>query len=228
MKTVLATASACAILGASAPALAQDIGLSLRNGRLFTTVVEGEPPSQQFGTSENRVFFAEFDFNSTFPNIVAIDEPGYASNDVSLIGQSVQLFLRGPTRRWNGSAFQTESTFTLATGAPDLGVLFQTLPASGVAPGVTFNVLQDLHFDWTLNSATDTIGEGIYLAELDVRGAAGQGYLNSNPYFFVFSYKALESDVASATEYVNDVLVPAPGTGVMALAGLAALRRRSR
>lgn len=231
MKHVTATAfSFAAIAALAGTALADgDIGLRLVNNQIQTVEVEGEPPSQIFGTTEERVFKAEFDWNITFPSLVAIDEPGYASNDSALLGQSVRVFLRGPTRKWTGSTFETETTFTLATGKPDLGVPFVTLPSTGTLAADAFNITDDFHFDWTLNNATDTLGQGIYLAEIELRPDAGQSFLSSKPLWIVFGYGATTSDLELAKGYVESVLVPAPGAAAgLVLAGVVLAGRRRR
>lgn len=215
---------AAVIVSPAALADGDDIQVSLVQGELRTGAVVGEPPNQNFGDVEQRVFGANLEFNAITSD-VRIDEPGYASRDPLLLGQSIQFNIRKALRRWDGSAF-VSTTSTMATGLPDLGQPFINTPATDTqVAGYSWLLSDDFHFEWLLNSATASTGQGIYLAELELT----TGPLTSRPYWIAFNYGLTEAEHDAAIDWVQQTLVPAPGTagiaGLMLLGG--ARRRRS-
>ncbi|MBY0312852.1 MAG: hypothetical protein K2W85_12345 [Phycisphaerales bacterium] len=212
------------VAGVSPAALADgdDIQVTLVQGELRTGAVVGEPPNQNFGDLEQRVFGADLDFNA-ITNDVRIDEPGYASRDPLLLGQSFQFTIRKALRQWNGSAFVSTTT-TMGTGLPDLGQPFINTPATDTpVAGYSWLLSDDFHFEWLLNGATAGTGQGIYLAELELT----TGQLTSRPFWIAFNYGLTEAEHDAAIDWVQESLVPAPGTaGILGLMILAGGRRR--
>ncbi len=223
MQRVFLTFGAAAVI-ASPAALADgdDIQVALVQGELRTGVVVGEPPNQNFGDVEQRVFGADLEFNA-ITNDVRIDEPGYASRDPLLLGQSIQFNIRKALRSWNGSSFVTTST-TMGTGLPDLGQPFINTPATDTpVAGYSWLLSDDFHFDWLLNGATSSTGQGIYLAELELVA----GSLTSRPFWIAFNYGLTEAEHDAAKDWVQENLVPTPGgAALLGFALAAGLRRR--
>lgn len=199
-----------------------DIQVTLVQGELRTGAVVGEPPNQTFSDTQQRVFGADLEFNAITGD-VRIDEPGYASRDPLLLGQSIQFTIRSALRRWDGSAF-VPTTTTMGTGLPDLGQPFINTPATNTpVNGYSWLLSDDFHFEWLLNGATAGTGQGIYLAELELTS----GTLTSRPFWIAFNYGLTEAEHDAAKDWVQETLVPAPGTaGVVALMVLVAGRRR--
>lgn len=227
--SVLRTLAAASVLGI-APSLALahdgDIGIRAVGGRIDTVLVSGEPPSQVFGTDTERVFAVELEWN-TLESAVLAEEPGYASNDASVIGHTIRPDILKSLRRWNGSEFITTST-TMKTGKLP-GFPFVTTPATDVVtPTNPFMVTDDFHFDWVLNGATETTGFGIFLVEMNLVDTSANPLLPSLPYWIVFNYGEEETDHEAAIEYVQNNLVPAPSAAALlaGLGGCAARRRR--
>lgn len=220
---VLATSTATAHEG--------DVGIRLTGGRFETVLASGEPPTQTFGTEIERVFAAELDFNMT-TNTVVIDEPGLASEATGLAGQNLGFNIRAALRRWSGTGFDS-TTSTMSVGGGDLGLGFIATPATDtLTPGHTVTVAAtpfDFHYDWRLDGATATTGNGIYLVELELTNPGGS-LLTSDPFWVVFNYGEDETEHEAAIDWTVENLVPVPSAGgVMLLAGLTgAVRRRRR
>lgn len=204
-----------------------DIGIRVSSGRLETVLASGEPPAQSFGTEVERVFAVEWAFNA-LTNDVRIDEPGLASADAALLGQSLGFNIRAAMRRWDGSGF-VPTAFTAGVGGGDLDLDFIDTPATDatvtghsiIVPQIPF----DFHYDWRLNNATETTGMGIYLVEVELTNPGGT-LLTSDPIWLVFNYGLSEEDHEAAIEHVVENLVPTPGTLALGVLGLFAARRR--
>lgn len=222
----MTTISIIAALGTASLALAHDGDIGIRTGPsgLETVLVNGEPPAQVFGTEIERVFGIEFAFNPT-TNDVRIDEPGFASNDPNVLGQTLTFRIRSAARAWNGSTF-VPTTTTLSTGLPDLGIPFVPTPATdSIVPVSNWIATDDFHFDWKLDGATSSTGNGIFLVEIDVTSPT----LGSTPPFWlVFNYGLTETEHDAAIDWTVDNLVPAPATAglLIGVGSLAARRRR--
>lgn len=229
MKSAFAVSSIALAMaiGSSALADGKDIRVMNIGGQIVTGEVEGEPPAQTFLPGEVRVFGADLAWEPTTSR-VQIDEPGYASNDSSLLGLPIQFNLRGPALKWNGAAMAATTT-TLGTGLPDLGPAFNYIntPATNIiVPGYQWNLNDDFHWEWTLNGATETTGQGIFVVEVNLFSPTG-AVQASKPYWIVFNYGLTEAEHDAAKDWVADNLVPAPGAGALLLgAGLLGLRRR--
>ena len=214
--------AAVSLLAPGALGAGNDIGLRLLNGQIRTVNSIGEPPAQTIEFGETRVFAVDLAFDP-ISSEVKIDEPGYASDDPTLLGSPVTFNIRKALRAWDGSSFVPTSQ-VMSTGSDDLALPFINTPVTDTSvTGYTFNVLADLHFDWKLNGATATTGAGIYLAELELTSSRFQ---TSRPYWLVFNYNQTEADHDAAIDWVQSTLVPAPGFAAMLPLALLALRRR--
>lgn len=228
-RSVLRTLAITSVLAVSPSiSLAHDGDIGIRNlgGRIDTVLVSGEPPSQVFGADTERVFAVELAWNALESAVLA-EEPGYASNDSTVLGRSLRPDILKSLRRWNGTEFITTST-TMKTGKLP-GFPFITTPATDtVTPTNPFIVTDDFHFDWVLNGATETTGLGIFLVEMNlVDTSPTNPLLPSESFWIVFNYGEDELDHEAAIEYVETNLVPAPSAAaVLACSALLSRRRR--
>lgn len=222
-KLFLISAGSITMVTTAAMADGDDIAVSLAFGELRTSAVVGEPPNQVFGDAEQRVFGADLEFNA-ITNDVRIEEPGYASRDPLLLGQSIRFTIRKALRQWDGTSFVPTAT-TMGTGLPDLGLPFINTPATDTpVNGYSWLLTDDFHFEWGLNGATASTGQGIYLAEL----VLSTDTLTSRPYWIAFNYGLSEAEHDTAIDWVQQTLVPAPGAAGVLAAGLVAATRRRR
>lgn len=222
-----------AALGTASSALAHDgdVGLENNAGRLATILVSGEPPSQTFLDPE-RVFGAELLF-SVDDNAVLTDEPHFATDDSSVLGLSINFTLTKSLRVWNDTLGVFEATSqTMTVGNPGLGLGNVTTPPTDslvAAATIPSFLAHNPVYLWTLDGATASTGEGVYLVE-GVFANPGGSLQSSLPVWFVFNY-GLDEDVHDrAIDYAADVLVPAPGAAglILAMVGGVAVRRRRK
>lgn len=209
-----------------------DVGLIARNGRLVTVEAEGEPPTQVFGSDPMRVFGVDLEFIAA-DNLVGVEEPGFATSDAAVLGQTIGFTHLRALRRWNAVAGAFESTsFTMTAGRTDLGLANVTTPTTDTPTPITPipNFPDDMHYLWTLDQATSASGEGIYLVEGIFTNpvVGGNGLASSEPVWFVFNYGLDEEEHDAAIEYVESTLVPTPGAAIIGAMGLAAAARRRR
>lgn len=211
------TASVC-----TAPALAQhdhagDIAVGLDGNQLLIGIMEDDGP--EWG---HVVFGSEFGELPGQPNYA--DEPGFDSvvgtfQEGDEFGFDVQRALRV----WDGT-FDPVSPSPLEVAFGPQSIL--TPPDDTVAPGFVFAVIDDelelhTHLDFTLQSPADN---GVYLLEMTLWS---NNYAASDPFWLVFNKGMDEPTHDLAIDWVWDNIVPAPGTaGLLAVAGLAAVRRR--
>lgn len=221
------------VSGSAAWAHEGDIGIRIAGGRLETVLAGGEPPMQTFGTEIERVFAAELAWNPVTSEVV-IDEPGLASIDTGLVGQALGFNLRAALRQWNGSSFVATSR-TMSVGGGDLGLSNITTPASDVLTAghaiVVPRVPLDFHFDWRLDGATETVGQGVYLVEIELTNPGG-AIGRSDPLWIVYNWGESELVHEEAIEYAVSNVVPTPSVGVvmmmMAAGGVMGIGRRRR
>lgn len=222
-----------AAFGAASPALAHEGDVGLRNdaGRLSTILVDGEPPMQTFLDPE-RVFGAELLY-SMDDLAVLTDEPHFATNDASVLGLPINFTLTKSLRVWNDTLGVFEATSqTMTVGNPSLGLAnVTTPPTDSLVAAATIPSFQAHNpvYLWTLDGATASTGEGVYLVE-GVFANPGGSLQSSLPVFFVFNYGLDEEVHDRAIDYAAGVLVPAPGTAacLLALGAGAAVRRRRK
>ena len=153
------------------------------------------------------------------------DEPGFFADSLPA-GASVGFDVIDGLRKWNGSDFGdlAAETLTLAKG---LSSMAAPNAAGGFAPGFVIATADgsggfDDHPEYALAPGASA---GIYLLTLSLwTDAPGIG--DSAPIWIVFNNGLDEADHEAAAAWVEANLVPAPGLGVLACAGLATLRRR--
>lgn len=230
MRASVLALSVIPLLGLSATVLADGLDIGIRNvaGRLSTIGVEGEPPTQVFGTEELRVFGVDLGWDA-LDSIVKAEEPGLASNDPGVLGRSLRVDIRAAARAWDVATQSfVATTQTLSTGKAPAFPFFSTPATDTLVQTNAFVVSDDFHFDWILIGATQSVGSGIYLVELGLVDVSPTGgLLPSASYWAVFNYGLTETEHDAAIDWVQTNLVPAPGAGVL-LAGAAMLAGRRR
>ena len=194
---------------------AGDIEIATDAGRLITGSVAGG------SFAPERVFASEL--GEVVPNLT--DEPGFEADAGTLTpGTSLSFRMMDALRVWNGADFDSVSSSTMTLSFLTLSATTSTTPGE-VVNGFGFNVnaMGGLHNHpfYQLNAPADT---GVYLLELQLMGG---GFADSDSLYIVFNQNADEAIHDAAIDYVRDVIVPTPGvSGLLALSGLVALRRR--
>lgn len=232
------TVTAAALFAAaSSTALAGelDVWVSFDNGRIVTGSADKSTNPVTF-TSGVRVFEAEFGELPDFPNL--LDEPGFFTETLPA-GTGIGFNILDALRVWNGSDFGTIGAQTMSIFGdpfPDGDVATTPGSADVFVPGFQFIEADasgsfDDHPTFQLNNQAD----GVYLLSIELFTDA-DGIAASEPMYIVFGSNidgslgddiAFELAIESAVDYVNTVIIPTPGTaGLLALAGLAATRRR--
>jgi hypothetical protein len=221
--------SAALGLTVSAAALAhgEDVDVLLRDvdGQLVTGSWSHD--TDEVVSLNERVFAFEWGEGAEGPNIA--DEPGFFAQAGTLAGLSWGVDFVDAVRVWDGTDFDAVSPDTVTyefLGAE------QTTPttAGGVTEGFAIPVGSggfDDHYEIVLNAPTDGSVSGVYLISMRAfaEGAGAPG--ESETFWFVGNFGADELDHEAAIEYVEDVIVPAPGAGaLLALGGVALTRRR--
>jgi len=212
MKTAVMMMLACVGTAVAGEKKHQDVEVSVVGGQLVT---------------EGRVFGAEL--GELIPNFG--NEPGFEGVSLPAF-TSVGFDILDSARLWDGSSFDGLSsgllTLELAPGVP--GSPSATTPtAPGIVPGFVFasaDASGEFHQDIGMTLGAPA-GSGIYLLSLllwDESGALGP----SDPFWFVLNNGMSEEDHDAAIAYVESVVVPSPGAGLLAIGGLAPLRRRRR
>ncbi len=229
VAALLASASSAALAGEL------DVWVSFENGQIVTGSADKSTSPVTF-TSGVRVFEAEFGELPGFPNL--LDEPGFYTEQLAA-GTGIGFNILDALRVWNGSDFSTigsQSMSIFGDPFPDGPVATTPASAGAFVPGFQFieadaNGFFDDHPTFQLNNQAD----GIYLLSLELFTDAA-GIANSEPMYIVFGSnldgslgddEAFEAAIESAVDFVNASVIPTPGTaGLLALAGLAATRRR--
>lgn len=228
-KILLATALAA---GTTSTALAHGEGvdalLQVVDGRLVTGSFDDS--TESVVETRERVFAFEWG-GIEGPNIA--DEPGFRALPGTLAGLEWGVNFVDAVRVWNGTDFSTVSPDTVTFEF--LGVEQSTpTTAGGFTAGFGIPVGGggfDDHYEIGLNAPTDGSVSGIYLISLQAFAQSPTlGSLvpeASDTFWFVGNFGASELDHEAALEFVEDVLVPAPGAAaLLALGTLTATRRR--
>lgn len=227
MKRVdrLMSIAAAGLTGAATGSVTADIGPVAVNGKLATIIVEGEPPSQMFGGPE-RVFAEELTFDAMTG--VGVEGPGFASApDNPILGATLQYNITAALRRWDGSAFAA-TAWRMSTGSDEAMLPFILTPTTDMpTPAYAFNLDVDQHFDWRLEGATETSGQGVYLVSLTLSNPGG-ALLESEPIWIVFNYGRAEEEHATAIAWTRENLAPAPGVACVPGAWAVLWARRNR
>lgn len=212
-------------LGVSSVAHAHegDVGVLAFGGQLVTGAVEDLGAGDVVVPGE-RVFAAEFGIG---PGVG--DEPGFFMTEGTLPGGSSLGFnIRAALRRWDSGLstgnFIADETLTIESPS---GTESATTPAADLlVNGWSFTVPGSGDFDdhpnFYVNGRTT---ERVYILELELKTDAG--YSNSAPIWLVINDGASEEDHDAAIEWVEENLVPAPGSAAMiGIGGLLLARRR--
>lgn len=216
MRAATISIAAMAAIASSANAHEGDIGLAVINGGIVTGIVE-DGPSGEFVVPGQRVFAGEmFEFGGR----IYADGPGLFAEAGVFPDSELNFDFASPVQRWSGSGFESAAqTFTL-----EYGPLSATSPVAGAGAGFGIGVGPagfDEHYDFYLNDAET----GVYLLALDFSsGDAGIGAALTT--YIVLNNGVDERVHDAAIAYVEDVIVPAPGS--LAVLGLGALAMRRR
>jgi hypothetical protein len=236
MKYAYTMAAGALVAAASGAAFAgEDVWVTIQNGRIAIGEADKGTNPITF-TPGVRVFEAEFGELPLFPNLA--DEPGFYTETLPA-GAGIGFNIVDALRSWNGMNFDTIPTQTMSIFGepfPDGDVATTPGSAGAFVPGFQFieadsNGFFDDHPVFQLNNQAD----GIYLLSLDLFTDV-PGIANSETFYIVFGSnldgtfgddKAFDAAIDAAVAYVNNVIIPTPGTaGLLGLAGLMACRRR--
>ncbi|MCR9076761.1 MAG: hypothetical protein NXI07_12060 [bacterium] len=202
-----------------------DYGLAIIDG--ITSVGLGDHDTGTITEFGERVFGA--DMSVSGPNWFA-DEPGIFIAENSLPDNTqVSFTLTSALLFWDGAGavdfVQSANAMNLTFGPASVSTAFDNNPVAGFS--INYDADQaggfDEHFDYTIDASAPA---GIYVLanSFSLSGAA-----DSDVIFTVFNAGLGEDLHEEAIEYVEHVLVPAPGaTGVLAIAGLGVMSRRRR
>lgn len=220
--TAIIVSSACASL---ALADGGDYGLAIIDG--VTSVGIGDHDAGTISDFGERVFGADMFISG--PNWFA-DEPGIFIAQGSLPDNTqVGFTLTQSLMYWDGtgavSFAQSTNAMTLGFGPVSVSTALDGSPVAGFSLNYDADQIGgfDEHFDYTLDGSA---AAGIYLLanSFSLTGAA-----DSEVIYTVFNAGLDEGTHDVAIEYVETVLVPAPGAmGVLACAGLGVVSRRRR
>ena len=202
-----------------------DYGLAIIDG--VTSVGLGDHDAGTITEFGERVFAAEMSLSGS--NWFA-DEPGIFIEEGSLADNTqVGFTLTSALLYWDGTGAvnftQASNAMTLSFGPASVSTAFNNNPVAGFALNYDADQVGgfDEHFDYTIDASA---GAGIYVLAntFSLSGAS-----DSEVIFTVFNAGLDEAFHEEAIEYVESVLVPAPGaTGLLALAGFGAMSRRRR
>lgn len=221
----LAAIIACGAAASIALADGGDYGLAIDSGNVIVGI--GDHDAGTISDFGERVFGADMFVSGS--NWFA-DEPGIFIEEASLADNTqVGFTLTSALMYWDGtgpvSFSQSANAMTLAFGPASVSTAFNNNPVAGFALNYDADFAGgfDEHFDYTIDGSADA---GIYLLAntFSLSGAA-----DSDVIYTVFNAGLSEDIHDEAIDYVENVLVPAPGAmGVLAFAGLGVMSRRRR
>ncbi len=223
MKTVI-PAVVLSVFAGAAVAGGGDFGLVIVDGRVVTGV--GDHDDQTISELGERVFAA--DMSLAGPNWFA-DEPGIFIQANSMPdGVGIGFVVEAALRRWDGIGAVDFSSVPAQTMSIEFGPQsVSTALSDGDVFG--FPIAYDAntpggfdeHWDFLLDASA---GTGIYLLQLRF---TVDGFQDSESVWTVFNAGLDEAAHDAAIDYVENVIVPAPGAlAVLGLGGLVAARRR--
>ncbi len=212
-----------------------DVGVVFVNGKIVTTLVEEEEASRgippELGTSQ-RVFDSDLGGIEFGP--FGNDEPGYTTNALPA-GAQVGFNMLSELMRWNGSGFGGGIGETMQIGkfVGTPGEITAT-SAAGFVPGFYFATADAFgFFDEHLSNILMGLAlradpvDGIYLLELELFTDA-PGIANSDPYWIVFNLNQPQEQQDEAIVWVEENLVPAPVSAMLAAIPLLTCLSRRR
>ncbi|MEM9373283.1 MAG: hypothetical protein AAGA55_06530 [Planctomycetota bacterium] len=223
MRKTLAVLSVAGLAGV-AFADGGDYGLLIQDGKVVTGV--GDHDEQVIENIGERVFAA--DMSLVGPNWFA-DEPGIFIEAGSLPDDSgIGFVIESPVMRWDGTGPVDFSTMSAAPIVLEFGPnSVSSSMFSGDVAGFDINYDADNptgfdeHWDVLLDA---TEGTGIYLMQLRF---SVTGFEDSESTWTVFNAGLSEDIHDQAIEYVENVIVPAPGA-LIAMGGALVLGARRR
>ncbi|TVQ60851.1 MAG: hypothetical protein EA378_10530 [Phycisphaerales bacterium] len=241
--TTAAMVVAAASAGASASVINSHIGIDVVNGNLSTQAWQ----SGVGYLGESRVFVQTIDPATFFRPDPGTNSPGGTFATPGAIGFNIVDTLKV----WNPATERfdaADETMTIGFGTdPIFGGFIQSATTdSGFVPGFATNVRDEtshptnsgqwgrhhIHHTFQLSGAgSANPADGVFLLNLELYYEPGAGndvtYGDSKPFWLVFGLNSTEGELGFVRDYVQNVIVPAPGVGaVLALAGLAGVRRR--
>lgn len=225
MNRVGAALLAAGVFGGVAFGDGVDIWLSEVDGQLQVGAVDKDDDEFFAGVRAFEAFFGE----STDGNFLnETDEPGWFTETLPA-GSAYGFNILDGLRVWNGSDFDALApvSLTVTADSNDPGAPSATTGALGeFVPGFFFTTPDatgffDTHIDFVLGAP---FTDGIYLLTLE---ATSDQFGNSLPLYLVLSQNIEDAEVELAVDFVNDVIIPAPGAvALFGMLGLAAARRR--
>ena len=168
-------------------------------------------------TTDDRVYAAEFG-DTGVPN--EIDEPGFDNLAGTFpFPSTIGFSILDSLRKWDGTNehFDTIPSETLSVSfGTSLGPI-DTPATPEIVDGFDLNVASDgswhRHYDSLLNAPAST---GVYLLQLQL-DSSDTGIAPTDPFFIVFNQNDSEENHDDAIHFVETVIVPEPGSFVLAM-----------
>ncbi len=222
------TVVALSLVAGAAQAHEGDVGLAISGGRIVTGIVEEIAPGVEVVTPGQRAFAGEL---ADVGGLIYSEDPGlFTTSGTFTANSSLAFTIHGQLRSWNGSDFGTVSAERLLIEfGPDARL---TPTTDSLVSGFAFNVGPtggfDEHYNFTLQDGVggNNPSSGVYLLALSL-SSSDAAIATSEPFYLVLNFGQDELVHDAAVEYVENVIVPAPGAAVALLGlGLLASRRR--